>query len=81
MGKAKIAGPSLSVHPGSATAATGAFAGSPGAFTPSGAPTPSATTGVTATPTTAWKSGQSVTLSTGASSYWNGTAWAAGKAP
>jgi hypothetical protein len=72
-----------SVNTGSVPA-TGATAGAPGFFTPSGAQTPAneaALTGITAQPVTAWPSGQYVITADLLASFWNGTAWAAGKAP
>lgn len=65
------------------TAPTGATAGIPGAYTPSGRWTPlnlGDLTGVTASPTTAWTAGQYVSLQDGSKAHWNGTAWAAGAA-
>ena len=65
-----------------ATGATGVT--SPGSFTPAGAMAPAdlaALTGVTASPTSAWTTGQCVTLGDGSKAYWNGTAWTAGIAP
>ncbi|MEU7030049.1 hypothetical protein AB0A60_25630 [Streptomyces sp. NPDC046275] len=63
--------------------ATGASAGTPGAFSPSGATAPSnlaGLAGVIATPTSAWTTGQHVVLGDGSKAYWNGTAWVAGQA-
>ena len=64
--------------------ATGATAGSPGSFTPSGA-TPAADfaglAACTASPTTAWTSGQHVVLGDASHAYWDGTAWQVGDAP
>ena len=70
---------------GGAVAATGATAGTPGAFTPAGATVPAnlaalQAAGVTASPGTAWTTGQSVNLGTG-SAHWDAAAWAAGVAP
>jgi len=65
-------------------AATGATAGAPGSFTPAGSVPPytlSGMTGITATPATAWTTGQYVALRDGNPVSWNGTAWAAGKRP
>lgn len=62
---------------------TGATAGSPGAFTPSGATPPAtlaAMSGITANPTTAWTAGQYVVLGNSTLAHWTGTAWAAGAA-
>jgi hypothetical protein len=77
--------PTLS-FPDGTVAATGANAGTPGAFTPSGADVPAdlaalqgASPAVVAAPNTAWTTGQSVNLGTGAA-HWSGTAWAAGLA-
>jgi hypothetical protein len=69
--------------PGS-VAATGANAGTPGSFTPSGAQTPAnmaAMSGITASPTSAWTTGQYVALGDASDAYWNGTAWTVGQAP
>jgi len=64
--------------------ATGATAGAPGSFTPSGA-TPSADlaglSACTASPTTAWTEGQYVVLGDASEAYWDGTTWVAGRAP
>lgn len=64
--------------------ATGATAGAPGAFTPSGAEVPAnlaALTGITASPATAWTAGQYVDLGDASKASWNGTAWVAGAVP
>lgn len=69
---------------GEAGAATGATAGTPGTWTPSGAdPAPDAAgmAAITATPTTAWTTGQHMVLGDNSHSYWNGTAWTVGEAP
>lgn len=69
-----------------ANAATGATAGTPGTWTPSGSTPPAnaaGATSVTASPATAWSTGQYVQGSTAGSSgemYWSGTAWTAGRA-
>lgn len=64
--------------------ATGATAGTPGTYTPAGADLPvsiSAMTGVvTASPGTAWTSGQGVLLDDGTQVHWSGSAWVAGVA-
>ena len=70
---------------GAAVAATGATAGTPGSFTPAGATVPANLAAlqagsVTASPATAWTTGQSVNLGTG-SAHWDAAAWAAGVAP
>jgi len=64
--------------------ATGATAGAPGSYTPTGAKTPSSLDGlatVTASPATEWTPGQYVPLLDGTEAFWNGTAWADGRAP
>jgi len=72
---------------GGVVAATGATAGIPGTFTPSGSTppaSPAAMTGLTASPNTAWTTGQYVQTGTAGAagrSYWNGTAWTQGAAP
>lgn len=63
--------------------ATGASAGAPGIFTPSGATPPETLAdldSVTANPTTAWTAGQYVVLGNSTLAHWTGTAWAAGSA-
>jgi hypothetical protein len=64
--------------------ATGATAGSPGSFTPSGA-TPAADlaglSACTASPTTPWTEGQHVVLGDNSHAYWDGTTWQTGDAP
>ena len=69
--------------------ATGATAGVPGTWQPAGS-TPSndasdaTADGITATPTTAWTTGQWVqgaTLGTGGEMHWDGDSWVTGKAP
>jgi hypothetical protein len=70
-----------------AVAATGATAGTPGTFTPSGATPPAnvaGMTGLTASPATAWTSGQYVqtgTAGTAGQAHWSSSAWVAGAAP
>jgi hypothetical protein len=64
--------------------ATGATAGSPGAFTPTGATPPAdlaAMTGITASPATAWTTGQYVVLGDSSHAHWDSSAWVAGDAP
>lgn len=63
---------------------TGATAGTPGSFTPSGATPPANLTAlqaasIAATPSTAWTTGQYVALGTG-TAHWTGSAWATGAA-
>lgn len=63
--------------------ATGATAGTPGTFSPAGATPPAnlaAMSSVTATPTTAWTTGQHVVLGDASQAHWTGTAWASGAA-
>ena len=63
--------------------ASGATAGTPGTFTPAGAEAPAdlaALSDVTASPTTAWTTGQHVVLGDGSQAHWDGSAWAAGAA-
>jgi hypothetical protein len=70
-----------------AAPATGATAGTPGTFTPAGSQTPAnvaALTGLTASPATAWATGQYVQTATplaAGQGFWDGAAWVAGKAP
>lgn len=62
-------------------APTGATAGTPGTFTPAGSSEPYSLAdlaGVTASPATAWTTGQYIQLGDGTDAYWNGTAWVAG---
>lgn len=63
--------------------ATGATAGTPGTFTPAGATPPAnlaAMSGITATPATAWTTGQYVALGDVSHAHWDGSAWTAGEA-
>lgn len=69
---------------GDGVTATGATAGTPGTYSPSGAAQPAnlaALAEVIATPTTAWTTGQHVELGDGTDAYWDGDSWAAGQAP
>jgi hypothetical protein len=64
-------------------AATGAVAGSPGYYTPTGATVPAdlaALTGVVASPSTGWGAGQYVITADMLAANWNGSAWGTGKA-
>jgi hypothetical protein len=64
-----------------ATVSTGATAGAPGTWTPPGSEPPydvSGMGGVTASPATAWTTGQHVVTSSGARVNWSGTKWASG---
>lgn len=63
--------------------ATGATAGSPGTWTPSGTDIPFnlaevIADGIVATPATAWTNGQHVLTGSGAAVHWDGLAWIAG---
>lgn len=65
--------------------ATGATAGTPGSFTPTGATPPAnlaALIGgsITAVPTTAWTTGQRVVLGDASLAHWSGSAWVTGSA-
>jgi hypothetical protein len=71
------------ITPLGSAVATGATAGSPGSFTPSGSSVPAnlaALADVIATPSSAWTTGQHVVLGDASKAYWNGTAWVAGQA-
>lgn len=63
-------------------AATTAVAGTPGSWTPAGSYIPGTmpATGITASPTTAWTTGQYVAAKDGGEWYWTATAWAKGRA-
>jgi hypothetical protein len=66
-----------------AVTATGATAGAPGYFTPTGATVPAnlaALTGLTANPATAWTPGQYVITADLLANHWSSSAWVAGKA-
>lgn len=68
----------------SGPAATGATAGAPATLTPADSYPPETFAGIsalTASPATAWTSGQYVVLGDGSKAYWNGTAWVVGTAP
>jgi hypothetical protein len=63
--------------------ATGATAGTPGSWTPAGATPPAnlaACTGLTASPATAWSTGQYVVTGDAQHQHWDGAAWATGDA-
>ena len=65
------------------TPATGATAGTPGSPTPANSYLPKTLaemSSVTASPTTAWTSGQYVVLGDGSTAHWDGTAWVTGAA-
>jgi hypothetical protein len=71
----------------SGPAATGATAGIPATITPADSYPPetfailTSTQPLTASPATAWTTGQYVVLGDGSKAYWNGTAWVVGTAP
>jgi hypothetical protein len=82
--------PTITVPTGTPSGpATGATAGTPGTWTPSGSTPPAdaaaaTSDGVVASPTTAWTTGQYVQGSTagaGGEMHWDGAAWVAGMAP
>lgn len=63
---------------------TGATAGTPGTWTPTDAyPAANfaALSGITASPSSAWTSGQYMVLEDGSYAYWNSSAWVVGIAP
>lgn len=67
----------------SGPAATGATAGSPATLTPVDSYPPETFADIgalTATPSSAWTTGQYVLLGDGSKAYWNGTSWVAGVA-
>jgi hypothetical protein len=67
-----------------AIVATGATAGTPGTFTPTGATPPAdlaAMSSVTASPATAWATGEYVVLGDASQAHWDAAAWASGMAP
>jgi hypothetical protein len=76
---------SESVGGGTGLDATGATAGNPGTFTPPGSDPPAnlaAMAGITASPGTAWTTGQHVILGDSSHAHWDGTApWVTGNAP
>lgn len=64
--------------------ATGATAGTPGAFTPDGATLPAdlaalQASSIVADPAAAWGTGEYVTLGDDSHAYWTGAAWASGE--
>lgn len=70
---------------GGSVAATGATAGTPGAFTPSGATPPANLAAlqagsVVASPASAWTTGQYVLLGDNAHAHWSSSAWVTGDA-
>ncbi|MFI1799855.1 hypothetical protein ACH427_21220 [Streptomyces sp. NPDC020379] len=71
------------VTPLGGTVATGASAGTPGSFTPTGAVAPAdlaALASVIATPTAKWTTGQHVVLADGSKAFWDSSKWGAGTA-
>jgi hypothetical protein len=79
--------PDITVPSAGASASTGANAGTPGTWQPSGSVPPADAAGasaVTASPATAWTTGQYVQGSTAGAAgemHWDGAAWVAGQAP
>lgn len=72
------------ITPLGTVAASGATAGSPGAFTPVSSLAPYDLADldlVTADPATAWTEGQHVLLGNGSTAYWDAAAWVTGIAP
>jgi hypothetical protein len=68
----------------SSVASTGATAGTPGSWTPTGSNPPDSFTlmnTITASPATAWTSGQHVILGDNSHAFWNGVSWQSGNAP
>lgn len=78
----------VAIFGGSAAVATGATAGIPGAWTPAGSQGPAdvatlQSSGITASPNTAWTTGQFVqtkTVGAPGQGHWDGSAWVAGAA-
>lgn len=69
--------------PGTVITATSAVAGSPGHYLPAGAANPAdlaSMSTVTASPTTAWTTGQFVNLADASRAHWSSSAWVAGVA-
>ncbi|MCM8548824.1 hypothetical protein [Streptomyces sp. STCH 565 A] len=74
---------SYAITPLGGAAATGATAGTPGAFTPAGSTAPfdiADLDTVTASPSTAWSTGQYVVLGDGSHAFWDGDSFEAGEA-
>lgn len=68
---------------GGTVPATGATAGTPGSFTPAGSTPPAnlgGMPGITASPATAWTTGQHVVLGDASHAHWTSAVWAAGDA-
>jgi len=83
-----IAPPAASCDPtASGVKSTGATSGIPGALTPVDSYPPANFTSLTSThtltasPATAWTTGQYIVLGDGTFAHWSGTAWVAGKKP
>lgn len=83
----EVAPPSVASDDATAlgTLATGATAGTPGTYTPANSYGPLdlaelQASGITASPATAWATGQYITLRDGSEAHWTSTAWAAGRA-
>lgn len=74
---------SYAITPLGGSYATGATAGTPGSFTPAGSTAPydlADLATVTASPSTAWTTGQYVVLGNGSRAHWDGDSFAAGEA-
>ncbi|USH44935.1 major tail protein [Streptomyces phage GreenWeasel] len=74
---------SYAITPLGGAVATGATAGTPGSFTPAGSTAPydlADLATVTASPATAWTTGQHVVLGDGSHAYWDGDSFEAGEA-
>lgn len=82
--RVKLAPPAESDGPAAlGVPATGATAGTPATLTPTNSYAPAnlaAMTSVTASPNTAWTSGQYVVVGDGSKAHWNATTWVAGPA-
>jgi hypothetical protein len=66
---------------GAATPATTATAGTPGSWNGTAPANLAGTAGITASPATAWTTGQYVVLGDASHTYWDGSAWVVGEAP
>jgi len=78
--------PGGGIGPSSGVDATGATAGTPGTWTPANADPPLnladlQTSAITATPTTAWTTGQYMRLADGTHAHWDSDSWNSGDAP
>jgi hypothetical protein len=73
--------PTIGIQKVPGAAGNTATAGSPGTFSGSVPADMAGMSGVTASPTTAWTTGQSVVLGDASNAYWDGTTWQVGIAP